>query len=209
MTFQTQYLSKTFFMAACFTIGCTGSGMAGCGSDGGSDTPTVDSDLIGVYAIDSFQASTPPASCDELSDSPTNGNFVVIYSFVPNDDRENPRLGGVFCATVEDCEDVASRAPEPTLGYSFIEGNDEAGWTGYAIVRTSQNGQMCVADVQIHDLTGQGQSITIGTNTVETEFEADIDGDQATCAVRDALNSITPDMPCKSRLLLEGTRNAN
>lgn len=209
MTFQTQYLSKTFFMAACFTIGCTGSGMAGCGSDGGSDTPTVDSDLIGVYAIDSFQASTPPASCDELSDSPTNGNFIVIYSFVPNDDPENPRLGGVFCATVEDCEDVASRAPEPTLGYSFLEGSDEAGWTGYAIVRTSQSGAMCVADVQIHNLSGEGQSITIDTNTVETEFDADIDGDQATCAVRDALTSITPDMPCKLRLLLEGTRNAN
>ena len=68
---------------------------------------------------------------------------------------------------------------------------------------------MCVADVQVHNLSGEGPNITIDTNTVETEFEAEIDGDQATCAVRDALNSITPDMPCKSRLLLEGTRNAN
>ena len=215
MTFKANYLSKTFFIVASLTIGCTGSGMAGCGGDSSGSVPTVESDLIGIYALDSFQASPldpntnlpVPDSCDQLSDAPAAGNFLVIYSFVPNDTPETARLGAVFCSSVEECQDVASRAPDPIIGYSFIQGDDASGWTGYGISRTSNSGEMCVADVQIHSLSSEAQSITINTDTVETEFQAEIVGDEATCSNRAALNSLTPDLPCKSRLLLEGTRN--
>ena len=74
------YFSKTFLIGTVLTIGCTGSGMTGCGSE--SSTPTgaadIDSDLVGIYAIDSFQSSPVddngvpvPDSCDQLSEAPS------------------------------------------------------------------------------------------------------------------------------------------
>jgi hypothetical protein len=220
MTHQPAHVSKTILIATLLTIGCTGSGMAGCGSESSSTNspPTIDSDLLGIYAIDSFQSSPldemtgepVPDSCDQLSDSPTAGDFVVLYAFRPNDDPENPRLGGVFCGSVEVCQDVIERAPEPAIGYSFINGSDESGWTGYGISATGSTGAMCQVDVQEHTLTAAGAAVTINTDVVEVEYEPEMApdaGDEATCSVRRALESVTPDLPCKSRLRLIATRN--
>jgi hypothetical protein len=218
MNTEAKNLSNAVVLATCLTLGCTGSGMAGCGSDDGGGAVRVDSDLIGVYAIDSFRTSPTdpttgdpiPDRCDQLADAPTTGSFVVLYGFRPNDDLEEVRLGGMFCNGIQDCQEVAARAPEPRIGYSFVEGSDESGWTGYAISRRGATGDnMCRADVQVHTLGAAGQQITINTDAVETTFEASIEGDQATCNNRDALDSLTADLPCKARFVLVGTRQAD
>jgi len=218
MTQKPDYFSKSILLATLLTIGCTGSGMAGCGSDGGSSlgAPSVDSGLLGVYVIDTFQSSPldeltgdpVPNSCDELADAPTPGERVVLYAFRPNDDPENPRIGAVFCGSVEECRDVAARAPEPAVGYSFLEGNDEDGWVGYGISRTGSTGGECRVDVQEHTLVANGASITINTDVREVEYEPVMDpevGTEATCSIRAALQNLTPDIPCKSRFRLEAT----
>jgi len=220
MTHQPDYFSKTILLATFLTIGCTGSGMAGCGSDGGSSlgAPSVDSDLLGIYVIDTFQSSPldevtgdpVPDSCDELADAPASGNFVVLYAFRPNDDPESSRLGAVFCNSLEVCRDVAEGAPQPAIGYSFLQGNDEDGWIGYGISRTGSTGGECQVDVQEHTLVADGASITINTDVREVEFEPVMDpevGTEATCSIRAALENLTPDIPCKSRFLLEATAN--
>jgi hypothetical protein len=210
------YFAKSAFMVTCLTIGCTGSGMAGCGSsaDGG---PKVDSDLPGVYAIDSYRSSPVdpdtgepvPDSCDQLSDTSPFGEFLVVYSFQPNPNSDQVRLAGVFCSTVESCRQIAKDALEPTLGYSFLQGDDENGWLGFGISRTGFVGDQCQADVQRHILTSSGQAINITTDTVETVFPPTVDGDQATCRNGDAIGAITPDLPCKARLVLDATHEAS
>jgi len=214
MTNQPYYLKKAIFMVACLTFGCTGSGMAGCGSDSPAD-PTVDSQLFGIYAVDSYRSSPAdpltglpiPDSCDELSDAPPLGAFIVVYSFLPNDAPSHPLLAAVFCNDVTACKDIAKRAPAPTVGYSFVQGNDQSGWVGYGISRTGSSGDQCEADVQTHTLTASGQTINITTETVETVFppRAVTPGDEATCRNGDALDALEPDLPCKARLSLDAT----
>jgi hypothetical protein len=212
--------SKTILVATLLTIGCTGSGMAGCGSEtttnaNGAGPADIDSELVGIYAIDSYQSSPAdengnpvPDSCDQLADI-SKPNFIVLYGFRPNPEA-SARLGGVFCSTVEDCQDVARRGPEPTFGYSFIVGNDAAGWTGYAELATRDNGADCVSDMQVHSLSSEGQSITINTDQVQVTYPPEMVpelGDEATCRVGNAISAITPDLPCQARLLLNATRN--
>ena len=100
-----------------------------CGDDGGG--PTVDSQLLGIYRITSYQGST--VGCEQPSELDPAPAFVLLYSFLPNDDPDEPLLGGLFCGTVESCRQAAQAASEPSIGYSFIEGNDSAGWRGWAI----------------------------------------------------------------------------
>ena len=210
---QPCHLTKTIFLATSLTIGCTGSGMAGCGSLGGGTTATVDSELLGIYAVDSYRGSPVdaktgdpvPDSCDQLADPPRIGNFVVLYSFRPNDDMDEARLAGVFCANVEICQEIAKDAPDPTVGYSFRLGDDENGWVGHGISRTGVSGDQCQVDVQTHTLSPSGQQISIVTDTVEVVFPPTIDGDQASCRIGDALDQLTPDLPCKARLALDAT----
>jgi hypothetical protein len=214
MTNHAHYLSKSIFMATCLTIGCTGSGMAGCGSDDGG--VKVDSQLTGIYAIDSYRSSPLdpetgepiPDSCDQLSDTARFGDFLVLYSFLPEADSDDALLAGAFCADVESCKLLAEQAPPPTLGYSFVQGNDENGWVGWGISRTGAEADQCRADVQTHVLTSSGQAINITTSTVEIVFPPTIDGDEATCRNGDALDAITPDLPCKARLALDATRDS-
>jgi hypothetical protein len=214
---KTTHLAKTIFIATCLTLGCTGSGVAGCGSDSGDSGSKIDSQLIGIYAIDSFQASPldpgtgepVPDSCDQLADSPQAGDFLVIYSFQPTGNPNEPRLGGAFCGSVDECRSVAKAAAEPAVGYSFIQGSDAVGWTGYAIPRSGAAGDQCQAEVQVHSLTSSGQSININTDTVNVIFMPNLEGDQAMCRNADALRALTPDLPCESRFVLSGTREAN
>ena len=108
-------------MGAFLMLGCTGSGVSGCGSSDGG--PTVDSQLPGVYQIDRYQITPTdeasledPDICDQLSDSDPQPAYLVLYSFRPNDALEEARLGGAFCAGVDQCREAARQAPEPVLG---------------------------------------------------------------------------------------------
>jgi hypothetical protein len=210
MTRQTPYFTKTIFITTCLLVGCTGGGAAGCSGDSGSEPPpTIDSSLLGVYAIDSYQGSplepVGEDSCEQLSDL-DHLDFLVLYSFRPNDKPDEARLGGFFCETVDSCEEGAALAPEPVVGYSFIEGNDDDGWRGFGIARGGPEGDQCRADVQIHLLSSDGSTLNIITDTVRTIFPPIIDGDTATCRNSDALGSLTPELPCRSRFVLKATR---
>ena len=133
----------------------------------------------------------------------------MLYGFRPSPE-EAARLGGVFCQTVEECQDVADRGPEPTVGYSFIQGSDASGWTGYAVLSTRESGADCLSEMQVHTLSGEGQSITINTDGVEVTYPPEMNpiaGDEATCTVPGAIAGVTPDLPCRSRFLLAATRN--
>lgn len=212
MTIHAHYFAKSIFVITCLTIGCTGSGMAGCGS--ADEGAKVDSQLLGVYAIDSYQSSPVdpqtgdpiPDSCDQLSDTTLGNDFLVLYSFKPDANPDEPLLVGAFCPNVAACEQVAREARAPALGYSFIEGDDQSGWVGFGISSVGSLGDQCLASVQTHTLSSAGPGITINTDTVETTFKPTLDGDVATCSNRDAISAITPDLPCKARLLLEATR---
>lgn len=212
MTKQIPEFRRTILLAMWLTVGCTGGGAAGCGSDGGGPgAASVDTELLGLYAVDTYQGSpldaVGPDACDELTDIDDPPTFLVLYGFRPNDNTDESRIGGVFCATAESCQTVAEGAAEPTIGYSFLEGgNDQDGWRGFGIARTGAVGDQCSVDVQVHTLTAAGDSITINTDTVETRFDPTFDGTQATCRNGDALGQIRDDSPCKSRLLLEATR---
>lgn len=186
----------------------------GCGSSGPS--ASVESELFGVYELTSVQSSPTdevtgdpiPESCDDLGDLEASG-FLVLYNFNPNDDPESPLLAGVFCSTVEACQEAASEQVEPSIGYSFSQGGDADGWTGFAISSAGPAGDQCGADVQEHNLTASGTSISITTDTVEVVFPPMIDGTSATCSNRDALRALNEDLPCKSRLVVSGTRSAD
>lgn len=217
MIFNAKYLSKTFFMAAFFAIGCTGSGMAGCGSSTSDTTAPIDSQLVGIYAVTSFQASPVdpntgapvPDSCDQLSAANPPGGFLAMYGYRPEAGSNDVWLAAAFCGTVEACRTTAAGAEEPVLGYSFIQGSDQAGWTGYALLKTVEAGDQCRSDVQVHDLQSSGQTITIGTDTVQVDYMPDVQGENATCKTLDAIGAITPDLPCQARLALEATREAD
>lgn len=213
---KSMHFGKTLFLGVCLTLGCTSSGAMGCGSDG-SSTPTVDSSLLGIYAIDSYQASPldpetgdpVPDSCDQLSDAPPFGDFLVLYAYEPNDAMGQAYLAGVFCSDVANCREIASTSPEPALGYSFREGSDEDGWRGFGNARQGSFGDQCLVDLQTHFLTSSGQSINITTDTVEVIFPPRLDGSQANCSVADALDAYSPDLPCQQRLVLEASRTAD
>lgn len=213
---RSKHFGNILFLGVCLTLGCTSSGVLGCGSDG-SSTPKVDSSLPGIYAVDSYQASPidpetgdpVPNSCNQLSDAPPFGDFLVIYSFEPNDAMGQAYLGGVFCSDVAICREIADSAPDPALGYSFREGNDQDGWLGFGNARQGSLGDQCLVDLQAHVLTSTGDSINITTDTVQVIFQPSVQGNDATCRVADALAAYSPDLPCEQRLVLEATRSAD
>jgi len=196
---NTAYLGKSIFMAAFL--------MLGCGDSAGG--PTVNSQLPGVYQIDRYQQSED--GCDQLSDVDGALGYLVLYSFQPNDNPDEPRLGGAFCGSVDDCREVAKAAGEPTIGYSFWQGSDEAEWFGWAISSAGAANDQCRADVQAHVLTStSAEAIGIETQTFETVFPpAEMEGNELTCRNADALASLSPDLPCKAIILLEATREAS
>lgn len=187
----------------------TAAGLAlSCGDDAGG--PTVDSTLLGIYQVDSYQGSV--VGCEQPSDLDPSPAFVLLYSFLPNDDPDEPLLGGLFCSTIESCRQAAQAAPEPTIGYSFIEGNDAAGWRGWAISSSGAANDQCRADVQAHVLTSTDtNAINIETKTFQTVFdgtEASPGSTDLVCRNIDAINALRDDPPCTEILVLDATLEA-
>lgn len=199
MTRSSTYLTKNLLLALAAGFALS------CGGDAGG--PTVDSQLLGIYRITSYQGST--VGCEQPSDLDPAPVFVLLYSFLPNDDPDEPLLGGLFCGTVDSCRQAAQAAPEPTIGYSFIEGNDVAGWQGWAIASSGAANDRCRADVQAHVLTSANMDdINIETKTFATVFDGiePTDGSsELTCRNIDAINALREDPPCSEILVLDAT----
>lgn len=166
-----------------------------------------ESKLVGVYKIDSYQHSE--VGCDRLEDVEPQPLYAVLYGFHPSSNPQEVRLGGAFCSELSLCRALAKQAPEPVMGYSFITGDDEAGWQGFAISGVSGVEDKCVANVQSHLLTTKApKSIHVETKTVRTLFDPVIEGDTATCHNRAALDSLRPELTCTSMLVLDATFEA-
>jgi hypothetical protein len=213
MQHKTSYLGKTIFFGVFLMFGCSSSGAMGCGSSEGG--PTVDSDLLGVYQIDSYQvtpaAEGDPDVCDNLSDANPPNDYLALYSFRPNDDLDEARLGAVFCGSVDDCRRGAAQAPEPIQGYSFSAGNDEFGWRGWGVEESGVLNDQCRVDVQAHTLISTAATIDIQTRTLQTLFDPrpeDIDGNNVTCRVADAISSLNDNLPCIRAFSLQATFEA-
>jgi hypothetical protein len=216
MNHPSLYLTKSVFLATCFALGCTSGGSVGCGSSDGG--PTVDSQLPGVYQIDRYQATPTdeasqddPDICDQLSDSDPQPTYFVLYSFRPNDNLEEARLGGVFCAGVDQCRALAREAEEPLVGYSFSAGDDASGWLGWGIQGSGQEGDQCRVDVQAHTLTsGSAKTIDIQTRTMRTVFPpSETDGNEVTCQIAAAIAQLDDNPPCIGAFSLEATFEAS
>jgi len=214
---KTSYLGRAISTGAFLILGCSSSGLSGCSSEGG---PKVDSELLGVYQIDRYQVTPTdeasqedPDICDQLSDSDPQPAFLVLYSFLPNDDPEEARLGGLFCADVDQCREAAREAPEPVLGYSFTVGDDASGWLGWGIQGTPPSTDQCRVDVQAHTLTSpSAKTIDIQTRTLRTVFAprpSDIDGNNITCRIADAIASLDDNLPCIGAFSLQATFEAS
>ena len=205
MNQYSRYLNRSIFLATCVAFAFTSAAALGCGDDGGG--PTVDSTLLGIYRVDSYQGST--VGCEQPEDLEPAPVFVLLYSFLPNDDPDEPLLGGIFCGTIDFCLQAAAEAPEPQIGYSFIQGDDDFGWRGWAISSSGIEGDQCRADVQAHVLTStSSDTINIETKTFATVF----DGDQATdgsgrltCRNAAAIEALRDDPPCSEILALDAT----
>lgn len=204
MTNPVNYFTKTIFLTTCLTLGCTSGGVMGCGSST-EPGPMIESALLGVYEVTSYQGSQ--TGCDPVSDITLGRpDFLVLYSFRPNDEPDVALLGGSFCRDVEECRTVAEEAPEPVVGYSFLSGGDEAGWNGWAIQSAGGANDQCRADVQAHVLTSTGNdTINVETQTFETVFPPMFEGSVATCRNADALAALDPSLPCKEIIILKGT----
>jgi len=212
---RTCLLKNTLFLVAtCLVLGCSNGGSLGCGSstkseasESGGAGPKAASDLLGVYKVDRYQGSQ--GGCDQLMDIAEASSHLVLYSFQPADGTGKARLGGAFCDDVNLCRALAQRAPEPAIGYSFIGGDDASGWTGWAVTGTGPVEQKCGAAVQSHVLTSPTKdAVRIETKTVDVVFApvAEKDG-VATCSNKHAIAVATRDLPCKSLLVLQATRD--
>lgn len=220
--------STALFAATLLAVGCSQGGGQGCSGSGESgestapsgesvervetatkEPPTIDSKLPGVYKITRFQSSQN--GCDELADPPERLDYVVVYPFHPRSKPDETRLGGAFCGDPANCQGLGRGAPEPAVGYSFVEGDDASGWQGWAIVGArGGDDDRCHADVQSHLLSATaGNAIQIETKTVETVFDpATAEGGDVICRNRDAIDAVKENLPCKALLVLEATREA-
>lgn len=224
MTHQSTSFTKALFLTACLVLGCSKGGATGCNGSSESPTdtgdstaasstsssgtsgdgPTVDSRRLGVYKITGFQSSE--GGCDQLTEVAKKPLYLALYSFRPNSNPDEARLGGSFCGDVGSCRAAARGAAEPAIGYSFVEGDDASGWRGWAIADVgATEDKQCRADVQSHALTSvAAKTIRIETRTVEAVFEPTVEEGLATCRHKDAISSATDDLPCKGLLVLEG-----
>ncbi len=211
----------TLGLAMLFALGCNGASGAGCGAKQtepaaepdakpaarvDADADATKSSLRGTYRITSYRGND--SGCEMLVDTIQAPSFVVVYPFTAS--SGDVRLGATFCGGADDCSRVASQAGEPAIGYSFLEGTDGDGWTGWGIVDTGATDEKCRAVVQTHRLTTTADdAVRIETKTVETLFEPAVDdaGEQS-CRNRDAIDSLTDDLECKAILVTEATRIA-
>lgn len=203
MTQRFAYLTKTTIMSTCLALGCSGSGTLGCGSSG-DGTPTVDSDLLGIYEISLYQGSGD--GCDALTDL-SGAPRLALYSIPSTDNPQEAILVGQFCGSVENCRARVKDFPA-LANYSFFEGSDATGWKGWGIANQGMAGDQCLAEVQEHSLASTGeQAITIDTRQVETVFMPSIPEGSTTaiCSFKDAIASINDQSPCKTLFHLEAT----
>lgn len=207
MANKTNFLGKSISIGAILTLGALG-GATGCGSSS-SGIPPVDSDLLGIYLIDTYQADLE--SCDQLIDADPPRSHLVLYSFVPNDDMDEAILAGVFCSSVEECRRAGLAAPAPIQGYSFTTGSDQSGWLGWGVQDSGLFNDQCRVDVQAHTLTSTADTIDIDTMTLETTYDPrpeDIDGNEVTCRIADAIDNLDDNLPCIGAFLLRATFEA-
>lgn len=207
MANKTDYLGKSIHIGAILMFGLT-SGVAGCGGSGG--VPPVESDLLGVYLIDAFQSDSE--GCDQLVDVNPPGSHLVLYSLILNDDMDESVLGAVFCDDVENCRQAAAAAPQPLQGYSFPAGNDQSGWVGWGVQDSGLLNDQCQVDVQVHTLLSTADAIDIQTRTLETVYPPrpeDIDGNDATCRIADAIDNLDDNLPCVGAFALGATFEAS
>jgi len=216
MSHRTSFRNASLFLATCLTLGCSNGGSLGCGSSTkspssdstGGGGPSLASGLLGVYRVDRYQGSQ--AGCDQLTDVPERPGYLVLYVFQPNDGGGEARLGGAFCGDARLCRALAEKASEPAVGYSFISGDDASGWQGWGVVGTGPVEDQCGATVQSHVLTSPtGPTIRIKTTTVDAVYAPLVEEDVATCKNRDAITAAKADLPCKSLLVLEATRDGD
>ena len=193
MTQRPNFFRRILFFATCLSVGCTGSGMAGCGSDGSDGAKSVDSNLLGVYQVTEYRLSE--GGCDNVTASENPPSRLVLYG---PDEVDEADMVGVFCADVETCRARAAQRPA-NVNYAFFTGNDTAGWEGWGVADQSMVGEMCQIDVQTHTLVAPSSGvINIDTRQVETLFTGELVDDQATCIARDAVAAIQDDSPCQA-----------
>lgn len=204
----TTYLTKTMFFATCLAFGCTSSGTLGCGSSGGAEETTVDSELFGIYQISRYQRSEQ--GCDQPMDTDPPGDYIALYSFATSDNPDNPLLLGRFCSSVDDCRNDIRNFPGLVgPGYSFTQGDDDAGWFGWAISSRGNLNDQCQHDVQAHTMisTDAGE-IDIETRTFQPVFPPELDGTTATCSDADAIAALDDELPCIELFRVEAKREA-
>lgn len=195
MNQHARYLTNSIFLATCLAFAFTSAGSLGCGDEAGG--PTVDSQLLGIYLISQYQFSE--VGCESPVDADPPSTYVALYSFAPADDPEDPLLLGRFCGSVEGCRNAIRDFPELlNPGYSFLQGNDAAGWRGWAVASRGQANDQCRADVQAHVLLSTGgREIRIETNSFDTVYApSSMDGDMVVCTDEAAIFSLNDDPPC-------------
>jgi hypothetical protein len=161
-----------------------------------------------VYKVKTYEKSE--GNCDALVEILEGPEHLVLYHFEPAD-RTATRLGGVFCRTPSLCRRLAEQAAEPSIGYSFISGDEASVWRGWAILETGSLENKCAATVQSHTLSPSGNdTIQIDTKTVEVFFRPDSEeGDLATCSNKQAIAVASVEERCKERMLLVATREVD
>ena len=207
MSDRTPYLTRMIFFATCLAVGCTSSGNLGCGSSGGEEsTPSVNSNLVGIYTLDTYRQSE--AVCDLFADVDPAPSRLVLYGAESESAEGGVALGGQFCGSALDCRRKVKDLPF-TTNYAFLRGNDTDGWEGWGIASQGMAGDECLVQVQSHTLSTTGeQTIRVDTREVETRYDSSepAEGtDTVTCTIRGAIDAITPDSPCKKVFLLEAT----
>jgi len=204
MTKQKTYFGKSILMATCLTLGCTSSGALGCGSS--VESSSVDTELLGIYQVSSYQRSEN--GCDQITDA-SGGPRLALYTIPSNETPDQALLVGQFCGSVDDCR--ARVRDRPTIvNYSFFQGSDLGGWVGWAVpTEGGMVGDQCRVEVQTHTLTSPSdQAVRIDTRQVETVFMGMVEGNEATCSIREAIASINDDSPCTALFLLEASFEA-
>ncbi len=209
MSCTANYFRKIIFSTLGLALGCTSGGSIGCGGSaaGVEESPTVDSNLPAIYQITSYQGDT--TGCDQPADIDLAPSYLVFYAFRPDTDPSTSRLGATFCSSLTQCRGLAEFAAEPSRGYSFIVGDDNTGWTGWAILASGPLNDMCEATVQAHMLTmSSPNTIRIESKTVDTVFMPMLVGNDATCPNADAIASLNDELTCKEIILVEAKRDA-
>ena len=184
--------------------------VAGCAGSGGG-VVEVDTELTGVYRIDRYVGNQD--GCDDPASALAPDDFLVLYGFHPPTNLDDVFLGGNFCSDISTCQKLAKTAPQPQIGYSFVTGDDQNGWDGWAMLGGDVRGGQCLAIVQEHALVpvgGTPLSIRIETRTVETAaFEPSAqDGNEVECRVADAIAAVSG-QPCLEILVLEASRETS